>query len=106
MPLLCRGDIYNVALSSTNLELSIVAAGLERLSERAAFLAQLQQAVGALGVAAEVIDAPADPRGFGHALRAGLRQARGAWIITVDPDFAGPMTFIADLWARRHDAEI
>src|SRR4029077_6723843 len=22
------------------------------------------------------------------------------------PDFAGPMTFIADLWARRHDAEI
>jgi SAM-dependent methyltransferase len=83
-----------------------VAAGLERLSDRAAFLGQLRQAADALRVPAEVIDAPPDPRGFGHALRAGLQQARGTWIITVDPDFAGPMTFIGDLWARRHDAEV
>jgi SAM-dependent methyltransferase len=93
-------------LSSAELQLSLVAAGLERLSDRATFLAQLQQAIDALGVDAELIDVPADPRGFGHALRAGLRQARGDWILTVDPDFAGPMTFIADLWARRHDAEV
>jgi SAM-dependent methyltransferase len=83
-----------------------VAAGLERLSDRSAFLGQLRQAADALRVPAEVIDAPPDPRGFGHALRAGLQQARGTWIITVDPDFAGPMTFIGDLWARRHDAEV
>jgi SAM-dependent methyltransferase len=83
-----------------------VAAGLERLSDRAAFLTQLQQAIAALGVAAEVIDVPADRRGYGHALRAGLRDARGPYIITVDPDFAGPMTYLADLWARRDDAEV
>jgi len=93
-------------LPSSEIELSIVAAGLERLSDRAAFLGQLRQAADALRVPAEVIDAPPDPRGFGHALRAGLQQARGTWIITVDPDFAGPMTFIGDLWARRHDAEV
>jgi len=93
-------------LPSSEIELSIVAAGLERLSDRAAFLGQLRQAADALRVPAEVIDAPPDPRGFGHALRGGLQQARGTWIITVDPDFAGPMTFIGDLWARRHDAEV
>src|SRR3954470_875790 len=106
MSLLSRLLFYNVALSSAELQLSVVAAGLERLSDRAPFLAQLRQSVGALGVESEVIDAPADPRGFGHALRAGLQQARGTWIITVDPDFAGPMTFLADLWQRRHDAEV
>jgi len=93
-------------LPASEIELSIVAAGLERLSDRAAFLGQLRQAADALRVPAEVIDAPPDRRGFGHALRAGLQQARGTWIITVDPDFAGPMTFVGDLWARRHDAEV
>jgi len=93
-------------LPASEIELSIVAAGLERLSDRAAFLGQLRQAADALRVPAEVIDAPPDRRGFGHALRAGLQQARGTWIITVDPDFAGPMAFVGDLWARRHDAEV
>ena len=83
-----------------------MAAGLERLSDPAAFLGQLRRAVDALAIRSEIIDVPADPRGFGHELRAGLRQARGAYVITVDPDFAGPMSFLADLWSRRHDAEV
>jgi SAM-dependent methyltransferase len=86
-------------------QLSIVAARLERLRDPAAFLTQLRREVDALGVPSEIIAAP-NPRGFGHELRAGLRQARAPFVITVDPDFAGPMTFLADLWARRHDAEI
>jgi len=53
-----------------------------------------------------IIVVAADPKGFGHQLRAGLRQARGEYVITVDPDFSGPMTFLADLWARRRDAEV
>jgi SAM-dependent methyltransferase len=39
-------------------------------------------------------------------LRAGFRQARGAYIITVDPDVAGPLTLIRDLWSHRCAGEI
>jgi SAM-dependent methyltransferase len=87
-------------------DLSIVVAGLERLTDPEAFLARLRREAGVLPVATEVIVAPHDPRGFGHALRAGFHRARGAYIITVDPDFAGPLTFLADLWRRRHEAEV
>jgi SAM-dependent methyltransferase len=92
-------------LSSEVPQLSIVAARLERLRDPAAFLAQLRREVDALGVPSEIIAAP-NPRGFGHELRAGFRQARAPFVITVDPDFSGPMTFLRDLWARRHDAEV
>jgi len=67
---------------------------------------QLQREVDALGVPSEIIAASADARGFGHELRAGLRRARAPYVITVDPDFSGRMTFLADLWARRDDAEV
>jgi SAM-dependent methyltransferase len=93
-------------LFSAEPQLSIVAANLERTADPAAFLNQLDREVDALGVPSEIIAVPRDPRGFGHEMRSGLRQARGAYIITVDPDFSGPMTFLADLWARRHDAEV
>ncbi len=92
--------------SSTVPELSIVVARLARTADSAAFLSALQREADALGVAYEIVVAPEDPRGFGHELRQGLGQARAPFIITVDPDFAGPMTFLADLWARRHDAEV
>jgi SAM-dependent methyltransferase len=88
------------------LELSIVAARLDRLKDRAAFLAQLHREVRALGVSSEIIAVDADPRGFGHELRSGLRRARGLYVITVDPDFSGPMTFLRDLWARRLEADV
>ncbi|MGH9370096.1 MAG: glycosyltransferase family 2 protein, partial [Vicinamibacterales bacterium] len=93
-------------MPSAELQLSIVAARLERLTDPRAFLIQLRREVDALAVPSEIIAVPADPRGFGHELRSGLRQARGTYIITVDADFSGPMTFLADLWARRHDAEV
>jgi SAM-dependent methyltransferase len=97
---------YNVALSSAEPQLSIVAARLQRLSDPARFLHQLQREVDALGVSSEIISVPGDPRGFGWELREGLRQARAPYVITVDPDFSGRMTFLADLWARRNDAEV
>jgi SAM-dependent methyltransferase len=92
-------------LSAADPRLSIVAVRLERLTDPAAFLIQLRREVDALGIPSEIIAAP-DPRGFGHELRAGLRQARAPYVITVDPDFYGPMTFLADLWARRDEAEV
>jgi SAM-dependent methyltransferase len=92
-------------MDSPEPQLSIVAARLERLSDPAAFLTQLRREVDALGVPSEIIVAP-EASGFGQALRAGLRRARGAYVITVDPDFVGPMSFLADLWARRDAAEV
>ena len=99
-------DRYNVALSSAEPQLSIVAARLQRLSDAARFVQQLQREVDALGVPSEIIAVPDDPRGFGYELREGLRQARAPYVITVDPDFSGRMTFLADLWARRDEAEV
>ena len=92
-------------MSSDDPQLTVVAVRLERLSDPAPFLTQLRRDVDALGVRNEIIAEP-NPRGFGHELRAGLRRARAPFVITVDPDFSGPMTFLADLWARRHDAEV
>ena len=99
---------YNGALSSAEeeLQLSVVAVRLERVKDPAAFLTQLRREVDALAVSSEIIAVPADPNGFGHQLRSGLAQARGRYVLTVDPDFSGPMAFLADLWARRHDAEV
>jgi SAM-dependent methyltransferase len=76
------------------------------MADPAAFLTQLRGEVKALGVPSEILIAPDELKDFGRELRWGLHQARGAYAITVDPDFSGPMTFLADLWARRHDAEI
>lgn len=87
-------------------ELTIVVARLERLSDPAAFLDRLRRDVDALGVPNEIIVVSQDPRGFGHTLRAGFAQARGAYVLTADPDFDGPMTYLADLWRQRHNAEI
>jgi SAM-dependent methyltransferase len=84
----------------------VVIVGLARHRDPAAFLAQLRREVDALGVPSEIIAVPTDARGFGFELREGLRQARGAHVITVDPDYSGPMSFLADWWARRHDAEV
>jgi SAM-dependent methyltransferase len=92
-------------MASPEPQLSIVAARLERLSNPAAFLTQLRREVDALGVPSEIIAAP-ETGGFGQALRAGLRRARGAYVITVDPDYLGSMSFLADLWARRDAAEV
>jgi len=87
-------------------QLSVVAVGLQRLADPAAFLTQLRREVEALAIPNEIITVPAHLQGFGSALRSGLGRARGTYVITVDPDFEGPMTFLADLWARRHDAEV
>ena len=83
-----------------------MAVRLERVTDPAAFLTQLRRDVDALAVSSEIIAVPADPTGFGRQLRSGLAQARGQHVLTVDPDVSGPMTFLADLWARRHDAEV
>ena len=92
--------------SSATPELTVVVTRASRTADPAAFMAALRREVDRLGLSSEVIVGTPDPRGFGHELRQTLGLAHAPFIITVDPDFAGPMTFLADLWARRHDAEV
>jgi SAM-dependent methyltransferase len=97
---------YNQLLPGAPLELSIICTRLERSSNPDGFLARLRSAGEALGVEYELIVSPADPEGFGHELRGGLARARAPFVMTVDADVHGPMTFVSALWARRTDAEV
>ncbi len=86
-------------------QLSLIVIGIERLSDPQRFLSQVQKEADALGVRSEMLSLPMTG-GFGAALRAGFRQARGTFIITIDPDVAGPATFLRDLWIHRDEGEI
>jgi dolichol-phosphate mannosyltransferase len=44
--------------------------------------------------------------GYGHALNAGLAEARGRWVVTMDADFSHSPEFIRLLWQRRHEADV
>lgn len=44
--------------------------------------------------------------GYGGALREGFAAAAGGYICTLDADLSHPPTFIAEIWRRRHEAEI
>jgi dolichol-phosphate mannosyltransferase len=44
--------------------------------------------------------------GYGPSLNAGLRAARGRWIVTMDADFSHPPEFIRTLWLRRREADV
>src|SRR4029078_7571627 len=100
-----RASLYNGALSPSAVVLSLAVVGLDRLTDPAAFLAALRTRADALGVASEVMPVPTG-RGYGHALRGVFEEARGVYIITVDPDFSGPLTVIDDLWAQRDAADV
>jgi dolichol-phosphate mannosyltransferase len=44
--------------------------------------------------------------GYGAALRAGLREATGRWVVTMDADFSHSPEFIRTLWLQRRGAEV
>lgn len=44
--------------------------------------------------------------GYGRALDAGLRAARGRWVVTMDADFSHHPEFIRTLWLRRRSADV
>ncbi len=86
--------------------LSVVVTGLERVTAPAELLAQVRAAAAATTADYEIIPADTASLPFGAALRAAFERAAAPYVITVDTDFSGPVTFVGDLWARRHDAEI
>jgi len=86
--------------------LSVAVIGIDRLTDPEAFLASLRDQANQLGQPTEIIATPIADRGFGRATRDALQQARGRYIITVDPDFSDAPGVLRDLWARRDEAEI
>lgn len=86
----------------------------------------LRQALDDLGIAAEILvvvdradasyaEAAAaasartivqSARGYGGALAAGFAAASGTWLLTMDADLSHRPSFVADLWARRHEADV
>ena len=45
-------------------------------------------------------------RGYADALLTGFRQARGAFVASMDADYSHDPDFLRALWAARHDAEL
>ncbi|HEX6463631.1 MAG TPA: methyltransferase domain-containing protein [Vicinamibacterales bacterium] len=101
-----HADLYNVALPQPEIALSFIVVGLERLRDPNAFLTQVRAEADALSVRSEIVALPGVHSDYGAALRAGFHQARGSFIISLDPDVAGPLTFIRDLWTHRCEGEI
>jgi SAM-dependent methyltransferase len=93
-------------LPQPEIDLSLIVVGLERLTDPNAFLAHVRAGAEALDVRAEIIALPGAHSEYGAAMRAGFGDARGKYIITVDPDVAGPLTFIGALWAHRGEGDI
>jgi SAM-dependent methyltransferase len=92
-------------LHQSEIDLSLIV-DLERLDDPNAFLAQVRAEAAALPVRSEIVALPGAQRGYGAAMRAGIQLARGEYILTVDPDVTGPLTFVRELWAHRLEGEI
>jgi SAM-dependent methyltransferase len=45
-------------------------------------------------------------RGYGGALATGFAMATGQWVLTMDADLSHRPIVVADLWARRHEADV
>jgi SAM-dependent methyltransferase len=86
--------------------LTIIVTGVERLADPAPFLAAVRREADGFCPGAEIVPLASGPEGIGAAVRAAFRAARGEFIITVDSDVSGPMTFLRDLWAHRLDGEV
>ena len=99
-------SLYNGALIPPEIELSFILVGCARSGRSATFLEELRKKADALGISSEIVGPSAAAASVGAGFRDDLRHARGTFIITVDPDIAGPPALLRDLWAHRHDGEI
>jgi len=114
-----------VAAESSPL-LSVVIPALHEHENLALLLPELHRVLGRLGVTCEVVVVTSEEDratretaaghgarvvvqeepGYGSALRAGFRTARGAFIVTMDADTSHAPVFIRDLWSCRDHAEV
>jgi len=47
-----------------------------------------------------------DGRGYGSAVRTGIRAARGRYVVTMDSDYSHPPDFLRAMWDQRHAADL
>jgi dolichol-phosphate mannosyltransferase len=109
-----------------SVQLSVVIPALDEAENLRVLLPELKQSLRELGVTHEVLLVTArhdtatsevgamtgarvlvqDTPGYGGALATGFRAATGEFILTMDGDLSHPPTFIANLYARRDEADI
>ena len=108
------------------LDVTVLLLALNEAENLQVLLPKLHRAVGDLAIAYEVLvvdggsrdDTAAVARqlgarviaqalpGYGHAIREGIRQARGQYILTLDADLSHDPDFIYKLWTSRDRADI
>src|SRR3989441_10068476 len=80
-------------------DLTVVIPAADQASNLDRLLATLQREPGSLGITYEVLR-PAGP-GYGAALRTGLDQALGEYILTLDGDGSHDPSLVGAIWAAR-----
>jgi dolichol-phosphate mannosyltransferase len=113
-------------MSETTLDLSIVIPSMDEAENLDALLPALREVMDTLGLHAEILvidKASTDGTpgvaarhgatyvcesqpGYGAALRRGIAEARGQYILTMDADLSHPAEFITALWAARETADV
>src|SRR2546429_1880806 len=68
-------------------------------------LSALRQELGSLAIDHELIVMDTGST-YGWALRRGLEQAAGEYVLTLDADGSHDPSFLAAIWAARHEAEV
>jgi dolichol-phosphate mannosyltransferase len=119
-------DVRSTRAPNGAADLSVVIPALHEASNLEQLLPELNTTLASLGVSFEIllVTVPSDTaagdvaaangarvlhqetKGYGGALATGFRAAVGDFILTMDGDLSHRPDFIADLWARRHDADI
>ncbi len=108
------------------LDLSVVIPAANEGPNLALLLPRLNETLGALGIAWEVLVVVRDEDeatvtaaraglatllrqqtpGYGGALRTGFARAAGDWLLTMDADLSHPPVVVADLWRARQTAAV
>ena len=112
--------------SNSSVDLSIVIPARNEAENLSTLMPEINKIVSDMGIYYEilVVDECADDstsqvvnlnggrllcpasRGYGMAILNGMRQALGAYILTIDADFSHPPVFIRNLWEARKSADI
>ena len=110
----------------TSIDLSVVMPALGEGANLTTLLPQLQAVLATLGISAEILVVTRgvdrdtrdsceragvcvvveDEPGYGRALLAGFRRARGRHVLTMDADVSHPPSFVEMLWRERASAEV
>ncbi|HNT24817.1 MAG TPA: glycosyltransferase [Anaerolineales bacterium] len=109
-----------------NPELSIAIPALNEADNLAELLPNVRRVLSSLNISYEIIivDERADAKtrqvaeensatllipdthGYGEALLAGLRHARGRYVVSMDADLSHPPNFLLDMWEARQRADL